>query len=69
MRDEHFARDHLTQQEGCENFIGALKALLLQVPLQVDIPEMLQHWRWFGEWSIGCVGILSDWVVAKAKQR
>jgi len=24
---------------------------------------MLQHWRWFGEWSIGCVGILSDWVV------
>ena len=24
---------------------------------------MLQHWQWFGEWSIGCVGILSDWVV------
>ena len=63
MRDEHFARYHFTQQEECENFIGALKALLLQVPLQVDIPEMLQHWRWFGEWSIGCVGILSDWVV------
>ena len=63
MRDEHFARYHFTQQEECENFIGALKALLLQVPLQVDIPEMLQHWQWFGEWSIGCVGILSDWVV------
>lgn len=63
MRDEHFARYHFTQQEECENFIGALKALLLQVPLQVDIPEMLQQWQWFGEWSIGCVGILSDWVV------
>jgi tRNA A37 threonylcarbamoyladenosine biosynthesis protein TsaE len=63
MRDEHFARYHLTQQEECENFIGALKALLLQVPLQVDIPEMLQQWQWFFEWSIGCVGILSDWVV------
>src|SRR5258708_8748550 len=24
---------------------------------------MLTHWRWFGEWSMGCVGILSDWVV------
>lgn len=62
-RDEHFARYHFTQQEECENFIGALKALLLQVPLQVDIPEMLRHWQWFGEWSIGCVGILSDWVI------
>jgi len=63
MRDEHFTRYHFTQKEECENFIGALKALLLQVPLQVDIPEMLTHWRWFGEWSMGCVGILSDWVV------
>src|SRR5712664_2175432 len=24
---------------------------------------MLTRWRWFGEWSIGCVGILNDWVV------
>jgi hypothetical protein len=24
---------------------------------------MLRQWQWFGEWSIGCVGILSDWVV------
>jgi hypothetical protein len=63
MRDEHFARYHFTQKEACENFIGALKTLLLQVPLQVDIPEMLQYWQWFGEWSIGCVGILSDWVI------
>jgi hypothetical protein len=63
MRDEHFARYHFTQKEECENFIGALKALLLQVPLQVDIPEMLTYWRWFGEWSIGCIGILNDWVV------
>ncbi len=62
-RDEHFARYQLTQQNECENFISALKTLLSQIPLQVDIPEMLQHWQWFGEWSIGCVGILGDWVV------
>jgi hypothetical protein len=43
-----------------------LKKLLEQVPLQVNIPEMLTHWKWFGEWSIGCVGILSDWVVETA---
>lgn len=63
MRDEHFSRYQLAQQKECENFIRTLKTLLTQVPLQVDIPEMLQHWQWFGEWSIGCVGILSDWVV------
>ena len=63
MRDEHFPRYRLDQQRECENFIGALKLLLEQVPLRVDIPEMLTHWQWFGEWSIGCVGILSDWVV------
>jgi hypothetical protein len=40
--------------------------LLEQVPLQVNIPEMLTHWKWFGEWSIGCIGILSDWVVETA---
>lgn len=63
MGDEHFPRYHLDRQRECGDFIGALKLLLKQVPLQVDIPEMLTYWQWFGEWSIGCVGILSDWVV------
>ncbi len=63
MRDEHFARYHMTQQEACENFVGALKALLGHIPLSMDIAEMLRQWRWFGEWSIGCVGILSDWII------
>jgi hypothetical protein len=63
MRDEHFSRYHLDQQGEAEEFTSALKKLLEQVPLQVDIPEMLTHWKWFGEWSIGCIGILSDWVV------
>lgn len=62
-RDEHFARYQLTQQTECEYFISTLKTLLSQVPLQVDISEMLQHWQWFGEWSLGCVGILGDCVV------
>src|SRR5258708_7088133 len=66
MRDEHFSRYHLNRQEEAEEFTSALKKLLEQVPLQVNIPEMLTHWKWFGEWSIGCVGILSDWVVETA---
>jgi Bacterial TniB protein len=66
MRDEHFSRYHLDRQGEAEEFTSALKKLLEQVPLQVNIPEMLTHWKWFGEWSIGCVGILSDWVVETA---
>lgn len=66
MRDEHFSRYHLDRQGEAEELASALKKLLEQVPLQVNIPEMLTHWKWFGEWSIGCVGILNDWVVETA---
>jgi hypothetical protein len=33
------------------------------VPLEVDVDGLLSHWRWFGEWSLGCIGVLSDWLV------
>jgi energy-coupling factor transporter ATP-binding protein EcfA2 len=63
MRDQHFPRYHLDTQKECEEFVGALKTLLECVPLTVDVPTLLTHWRWFGEWSVGCVGILGDWIV------
>ncbi len=66
VREEQFCRYHLENQADAVEFTSALKALLEQIPLQVDIPEMLTHWKWFGEWSIGCIGILSDWVVETA---
>ena len=66
VREEQFSRYHLDQQADAVELTSALKVLLEQVPLQVDIPEMLTHWKWFGEWSIGCIGILSDWVVETA---
>ncbi len=63
MRDEHFPRYHLDNRKECEEFVGALKSLLECVPLTVDMPALLSRWRWFGEWSIGCIGILGDWMV------
>src|SRR2546421_130278 len=63
MRDQQFPRYHLDNQKECEEFGGALKSLLLAVPLNVDVPALLSHWRWFGEWSVGCVGVLGDWIV------
>lgn len=63
MRDQHFPRYHLDNQKECEEFVGTLKSLLECVPLTVDIPEFLTRWRWFVEWSVGCVGVLGDWIV------
>jgi AAA domain len=63
MRDQHFPRYHLDNQKECEEFVGALKSLLEHVPLNVDVGALLERWRWFGEWSVGCVGVLGDWLV------
>ncbi len=63
MRDQHFPRYHLDNQKECEEFVGALQSLLECVPMTVDVPALLTRWRWFGEWSMGCVGVLGDWIV------
>ena len=63
MRDHQFPRYHLDNQKECEEFVGALKSLLECAPLTVDMPALLTRWRWFGEWSLGCVGVLGDWIV------
>jgi hypothetical protein len=62
MRDQTFPRYHLYNQKECEEFAGALKSLLECVPLTIDVLALLTRWRWFGEWSLGCVGVLGDWV-------
>lgn len=63
MRDLPFPRYHLDNQTECEEFAGALQLLLERVPMEVDVQGLLSHWRWFAEWSLGCIGVLSDWMV------
>ena len=62
-RDIHFPRYHLETKAERQEFVGALRYLLEHVPLTCDIDDLLSHWRWFAEWSVGCIGILRDWVV------
>ncbi len=61
--DVHFARYLYQHQEDRENFQGVLLALLKEVPLEVDLDALIQRWQYFYERSIGCVGILKDWLV------
>lgn len=62
-RDLHFPRYHIARHEERQEFVGALRYLLARVPLTCDVNGLLTRWRWFAEWSIGCIGILRDWLV------
>jgi AAA domain len=61
--DIHFARYQVQQEQDRHDFQGVLLALLKQVPLTVDVETLMCHWPYFYERSIGCVGILKDWLV------
>ena len=62
-RDIHFARYHMENKEEHTAFVAALKYLLERVPLTCDLNAHLARWRWFAEGSIGCIGVLKDWLV------
>src|SRR5262249_60868309 len=58
-----FARYHFQQEQDRRDFQAVLLALLKQVPLNVDLDTLMQHWSYFYEHSIGCVGVLKDWLL------
>src|SRR6266700_3744616 len=62
-RDIHFARYHVENKEERTAFVATLKYLLERVPLDVDLNALLKRWRWFAEGSVGCIGVLKDWLV------
>lgn len=61
--DLHFPRYQFQHEQDQQNFQGVLLALLKQVPLSVEIETLMQHWVYFYERSIGCVGVLKDWLI------
>ena len=40
-----------------------MQYLLERVPLTCDVEALLKRWRWFAEGSVGCIGVLKDWLV------
>ncbi len=61
--DLHFPRYLFQHEQDRQDFQGVLLALLKQVPLSTDIPALMPHWFYFYERSIGCVGVLKDWLI------
>ena len=60
--DIQFARYQFPQEQDRRDFQGVFLALLQQVPLDVEVETLMQHWIYLYERSIGCVGILKDWL-------
>jgi energy-coupling factor transporter ATP-binding protein EcfA2 len=61
--DIHFPRYQFQHDADRKAFQGVLLQLLHHQPLQADVQALLNHWYYFYERSIGCVGVLKDWLV------
>ena len=59
--DIHFSRYQANSSEDLVEFQRVLKSFGEKMPLQSP-PELETYWEYFYERSIGCVGILKDWL-------
>lgn len=60
----HFPRYQLEQAADCVAFQAALLELLRRVPLACPAEHWVtDHWLYFYECSVGCIGILKDWLL------
>ncbi len=60
----HFPRYQLEREADCVAFQAALLELLRRVPLDCPAERWVtDHWLYFYECSVGCIGILKDWLL------
>jgi DNA polymerase III delta prime subunit len=59
----HFPRYQFQHEPDQQAFQRTLLTLLQQIPLKVEIKLLVDQWSYFYERSIGCIGILKDWLV------
>lgn len=59
--DIHLGRYHADNTVHKEEFINALYTFQQYLPL-AETPDLASQWEYFYEGSIGCVGILKDWL-------
>lgn len=59
--DIHFSRYQADKTDDLRAFRGIVQTFQRHLPLQ-EQPDLLEHWDYCYERSIGCVGILKDWL-------
>lgn len=60
--DIHFPRYDASKAADRRNFLKVLQTFAEQVPL-AERPDLVKLWEYFYEHSIGCVGIVKDWLM------
>lgn len=60
--DIHFKRYAADDAEQRQNFVNALGTFQSYLPLQ-ETPDLVSDWDFFYERSLGCVGVLKDWLL------
>lgn len=61
--DIHFGRYHADCELERQQFISVLNTFQQRLPL-TETPDLLSRWDYFYERSIGCVGVLKDWLTS-----
>ncbi|MGG6270908.1 AAA family ATPase [Leptolyngbya sp. AN03gr2] len=60
--DIHLARYHATDKNDYAEFAKTIKTLQKFLPLQQE-PDLSKHYDYLIEYSLGCVGILKNWLL------
>jgi hypothetical protein len=63
-RDLHFARYHFEDEANRTAFLAAVKYLLERIGIPCDIEQILSHWQFLYLRSIGCIGVIKEWLIA-----
>lgn len=58
----HFGRYHVENEEHRKAFINVLYTFQEHLPF-IEPPDLIARWDYFYERSIGCVGVLKDWLM------
>ena len=59
--DIHFARYHAESAGERQAFISVVRSFARQLPLPV-LPDLVSEWEFLYERSLGCVGVLKQWL-------
>ncbi|WP_261180557.1 hypothetical protein [Anaerobacillus sp. CMMVII] len=66
--DVHLRRYRAEIEEEKDAFINVLWVFQKQIPL-VEEPNLVEHWEYFYSRTIGCIGILKDWIYRTYKNK
>lgn len=59
--DIHFSRYHVELAEHRQAFVNVVRSFARQLPLPV-LPDLVSDWQFLYERSLGCVGVLKQWL-------